>query len=216
VLRLTRNSIAENRESDHVRTATAKGLPRRRVIHHGAVAQVDRLVELIADAVDVEDGLGDDRPSHQRVLRLTRNSIAENRESDHVRTATAKGLPRRRVITVHASPKWMPITYWATKASTNTGTAITSRETTSRVEFLIQFLLYLKGVVTLDLGDNFSGRPIMSVIADTFPTTNEGEHEHGHRDHQQGDDEQGRIDPGALAQAGDHAEEDAETSTSPS
>ena len=37
--------------------------------------------------------------------------------------------------------------------------------------FLIQFLLYLKGVVTLDLGDNFSGRPIMSVIADTFPTT---------------------------------------------
>ena len=35
------------------------------------------------------------------VLRLTRNSIAENRESDHVRTATAKGLPRRRVITVH-------------------------------------------------------------------------------------------------------------------
>ena len=31
----------------------------------------------------------------------TRNSIAENRESDHVRTATAKGLPRRRVITVH-------------------------------------------------------------------------------------------------------------------
>lgn len=37
--------------------------------------------------------------------------------------------------------------------------------------FLVQFLLYLKGVVTLDLGDNFSGRPIMSVIADTFPTT---------------------------------------------
>ena len=37
--------------------------------------------------------------------------------------------------------------------------------------FLIQFLLYLKGVVTLDLVDNFSGRPIMSVIADTFPTT---------------------------------------------
>lgn len=37
--------------------------------------------------------------------------------------------------------------------------------------FLVQFLLYLKGVVTFDLGDNFSGRPIMSVIADTFPTT---------------------------------------------
>lgn len=37
--------------------------------------------------------------------------------------------------------------------------------------FLVQFLLYLKGVVTLDLGENFSGRPILSVIAETFPTT---------------------------------------------
>ncbi|MDO5617204.1 ABC transporter permease [Kocuria sp.] len=37
--------------------------------------------------------------------------------------------------------------------------------------FLIQFLLYLKGVFTLDLGNNFSGRPILSVIAETFPNT---------------------------------------------
>lgn len=35
------------------------------------------------------------------VARLTRTSIAENLRSDFVRTATAKGLPRRRVITVH-------------------------------------------------------------------------------------------------------------------
>ncbi|WP_040788055.1 ABC transporter permease [Nocardia paucivorans] len=35
------------------------------------------------------------------VLRLTRNSIAENMDADHVRTATAKGLGRRRVVTVH-------------------------------------------------------------------------------------------------------------------
>lgn len=35
------------------------------------------------------------------VTRLTRTSIAENRRSDYVRTAVAKGLPRRRVITCH-------------------------------------------------------------------------------------------------------------------
>jgi oligopeptide transport system permease protein len=35
------------------------------------------------------------------VTRLTRASIAENRRSDYVRTAVAKGLPARRVITRH-------------------------------------------------------------------------------------------------------------------
>ncbi|NUS45608.1 MAG: ABC transporter permease [Mycobacteriaceae bacterium] len=35
------------------------------------------------------------------VLRLTRNSVAENASADHVRTATAKGLSRGRVVTVH-------------------------------------------------------------------------------------------------------------------
>ncbi len=35
------------------------------------------------------------------VARLTRTSIAENLRADYVRTATAKGLPRRRVVTVH-------------------------------------------------------------------------------------------------------------------
>ncbi|TSB21147.1 ABC transporter permease [Streptomyces sp. NBC_01525] len=35
------------------------------------------------------------------VARLTRTSIAENIRSDYVRTATAKGLPRRRVVGVH-------------------------------------------------------------------------------------------------------------------
>ncbi|KAA0024458.1 ABC transporter permease [Antrihabitans cavernicola] len=35
------------------------------------------------------------------VLRLTRNAVAENKNADYVRTATAKGLSRRRVITVH-------------------------------------------------------------------------------------------------------------------
>ncbi len=35
------------------------------------------------------------------VLRLTRNSVAENKDADYVRTATAKGLSRRRVVTVH-------------------------------------------------------------------------------------------------------------------
>ncbi|MEV0178196.1 ABC transporter permease [Streptomyces sp. NPDC050625] len=35
------------------------------------------------------------------VTRLTRTSIAENKRSDYVRTAVAKGLPRRRVVTRH-------------------------------------------------------------------------------------------------------------------
>ncbi|HUX70338.1 MAG TPA: ABC transporter permease [Cellulomonadaceae bacterium] len=35
------------------------------------------------------------------VLRLTRTSVAENMTADFVRTATAKGLTRRRVVTVH-------------------------------------------------------------------------------------------------------------------
>ena len=35
------------------------------------------------------------------VLRLTRNAVAENSSADFVATATAKGLPRRRVIAVH-------------------------------------------------------------------------------------------------------------------
>ncbi|KRV47049.1 ABC transporter permease [Wenjunlia vitaminophila] len=35
------------------------------------------------------------------VTRLTRTSIVENLRADYLRTAVAKGLPRRRVITVH-------------------------------------------------------------------------------------------------------------------
>ncbi|RDG39227.1 ABC transporter permease [Streptomyces corynorhini] len=35
------------------------------------------------------------------VARLTRTSIAENLRADYMRTATAKGLPRRRIIGVH-------------------------------------------------------------------------------------------------------------------
>ncbi|MEW2634377.1 ABC transporter permease [Streptomyces sp. NPDC048389] len=35
------------------------------------------------------------------VARLTRTSVAENLRSDYIRTAVAKGLPRRRIVTVH-------------------------------------------------------------------------------------------------------------------
>ncbi|MFJ7074985.1 ABC transporter permease [Streptomyces sp. NPDC098781] len=35
------------------------------------------------------------------VARLTRTSIAENLRSDYIRTAVAKGLPRRRIVGVH-------------------------------------------------------------------------------------------------------------------
>ena len=35
------------------------------------------------------------------VLRLTRESVIENMNADYVRTATAKGLSRRQVVTTH-------------------------------------------------------------------------------------------------------------------
>ena len=35
------------------------------------------------------------------IMRLTRTSVVENIHADYVRTAIAKGLPRRRVVTVH-------------------------------------------------------------------------------------------------------------------
>jgi oligopeptide transport system permease protein len=35
------------------------------------------------------------------IMRLTRTSVVENVHADYVRTAIAKGLPRRRVVTVH-------------------------------------------------------------------------------------------------------------------
>ena len=35
------------------------------------------------------------------IMRLTRTSVVENAHADYVRTAVAKGLPRRRVVTVH-------------------------------------------------------------------------------------------------------------------
>ncbi|MBD0740178.1 ABC transporter permease [Streptomyces sp. NPDC088197] len=35
------------------------------------------------------------------VARLTRTSVAENSRADYLRTAVAKGLPKRRVVTVH-------------------------------------------------------------------------------------------------------------------
>jgi oligopeptide transport system permease protein len=35
------------------------------------------------------------------IMRLTRTSVVENVHADYVRTALAKGLPRRRVVTVH-------------------------------------------------------------------------------------------------------------------
>lgn len=37
--------------------------------------------------------------------------------------------------------------------------------------FLVQYLLYLKGILTLDLGTSFSGRPISEVMAQAFPIT---------------------------------------------
>lgn len=37
--------------------------------------------------------------------------------------------------------------------------------------FFIQYLLYLKGILTLDFGNSFSGQPVMDVVARAFPVT---------------------------------------------
>lgn len=37
--------------------------------------------------------------------------------------------------------------------------------------FIVQYLLYIKGLVTFDLGNSFSGRPIADVMAQAFPVT---------------------------------------------
>lgn len=37
--------------------------------------------------------------------------------------------------------------------------------------FLIQYLLYLKGILTLDFGTTFSGRPVAEAMANAFPVT---------------------------------------------
>ncbi|WP_111767580.1 ABC transporter permease [Nakamurella deserti] len=37
--------------------------------------------------------------------------------------------------------------------------------------FIVQYLLYLKGVLTLDFGTNFAQRPVIDLMAQAFPTT---------------------------------------------
>ncbi|APT84471.1 ABC transporter permease [Corynebacterium aquilae] len=37
--------------------------------------------------------------------------------------------------------------------------------------FIIQYLLYIKGILTLDFGTTFSGRPVLEVMAHAFPVT---------------------------------------------
>lgn len=37
--------------------------------------------------------------------------------------------------------------------------------------FIVQYLLYLKGIFTLDFGTSFSGRPVMDVVRSAFPVT---------------------------------------------
>ena len=60
------------------------------------------------------------------VLRLTRSSVAENTRADYVRTATAKGLPRSRVVTVHLLRNSMipVVTYLGADLGTLMGGAI--------------------------------------------------------------------------------------------
>ncbi len=50
------------------------------------------------------------------VARLTRTSVAENRRSDYMRTARAKGLTQRRAVGVHllrnSMIRWSPSWAW--------------------------------------------------------------------------------------------------------
>ncbi|MGW1023148.1 ABC transporter permease [Streptomyces sp. NPDC002577] len=60
------------------------------------------------------------------VTRLTRTSIAENLRADYVRTAIAKGLPRRRVVGVHLLRNSLipVVTYLGTDLGTLMGGAV--------------------------------------------------------------------------------------------
>ncbi|WP_425829972.1 ABC transporter permease [Streptomyces fractus] len=60
------------------------------------------------------------------VARLTRTSIAENRSADYMRTAVAKGLPRRRIVTVHLLRNSLipVVTYLGTDIGTLMGGAV--------------------------------------------------------------------------------------------
>ena len=37
--------------------------------------------------------------------------------------------------------------------------------------FIVQYLIYVKGIFTFDFGQSFSGRPVTEVMADAFPVT---------------------------------------------
>ncbi len=54
--------------------------------------------------------------------------------------------------------------------SEETRAAITARYNLDKPLWM-QYLLYLKGIVTLDFGQTFSGRPVMDVMAQAFPWT---------------------------------------------
>lgn len=60
------------------------------------------------------------------VARLSRTSIAENRQADYIRTAVAKGLPRRRIITRHLLRNSLipVVTYLGTDIGTLMGGAV--------------------------------------------------------------------------------------------
>ncbi|MFF0159169.1 ABC transporter permease [Streptomyces sp. NPDC005263] len=60
------------------------------------------------------------------VTRLTRTSIAENRRADYIRTAIAKGLPKKRVVGVHLMRNSMipVITYLGTDIGALMGGAV--------------------------------------------------------------------------------------------
>ncbi|GGO34447.1 MULTISPECIES: ABC transporter permease [Streptomyces] len=60
------------------------------------------------------------------VARLTRTSIAENRQADYIRTAVAKGLPKQRIITRHLLRNSLipVVTYLGTDIGTLMGGAV--------------------------------------------------------------------------------------------
>ncbi|MFH8608016.1 ABC transporter permease [Streptomyces sp. NPDC018029] len=60
------------------------------------------------------------------VARLTRTSIAENRQADYMRTAVAKGLPRQRIVTRHLLRNSLipVVTYLGTDIGTLMGGAV--------------------------------------------------------------------------------------------
>ncbi|RII15858.1 Dipeptide transport system permease protein DppB [Streptomyces sp. YIM 130001] len=90
------------------------------------------------------------------VARLTRTSIAENRQADYMRTAVAKGLPKRRIVSRHLLRNSLipVVTYLGTDIGTLMGGAVVTEgifNVTGVGNLLFQALARREGAVIVGI-----------------------------------------------------------------